>query len=73
MEVDESSSFESSTSEDGPTEWLQKVNKLEQYLPYNEELQRIRQHYLDNLKSNAFKAVLAQGDTLDQWIEALEE
>lgn len=52
---------------------LQKVNKLEEYLPFTEEIQQNRRAVLQNLKANALKAVLEQGDSLNNWTLAFDQ
>ncbi|KAH9394347.1 hypothetical protein TYRP_004398 [Tyrophagus putrescentiae] len=51
---------------------LQKVNKLEEYLPFTEEIRQNRQALLLNLKNNALKAVLEQGESLNNWMFAFD-
>ncbi len=52
---------------------LQKVNKLEEYLPFTEEIRQNRQAFLLNLKNNALKAVLEQGESLNNWMFAFDQ
>lgn len=52
---------------------LQKTNKLQNCLPYNDNLIRVRDSYLNNLKSNLSQVVLSQDDTFIQWIKVFNE
>lgn len=52
---------------------LQKVNQLENYLPFKEEAQQNRQAFLQNLKTNALKVAFEQGDRLNTWMLAFDQ
>ena len=49
---------------------LQKINKLEQYLPYGDKVLDARETFLRQLKLNLAEAVIAQGDCLINWINS---
>lgn len=82
MEVDEDDSSSGteplmtapgSGDDAGGGEWLQKVNKLQAYLPKNDEIEAVRRRFLRNLKEKMLGVALEQGEPLSQWIQAMDK
>lgn len=78
MEVDSSESGSegdiiSSDERSNDHHLLQKVNKLEEYLPFKEAIKQNRLAFLQNLKTNALRAVFEQGDRLNKWMLAFDQ
>lgn len=66
-----SSSSSSPSSRDEST--FQKVNKLQEYVPYSAQLIATREELWANLQKHLFTAIASQGQPLQEWIHACEQ